>query len=343
MQPQNDITIRPVQPNMQECRRVIELIQGQAVHHTLQPSDVKAKPEHLMTELTHDHGTKILGAFAENQMIGYALFYPTVSARGTGVYLEDIYVCPNWRQIKGVGGKLFGHMCAAANGGQAEWEVASNNAIAMQFYHNHCQAQQAEGTDIYDMNTQLISAGVTSESPTGHFRNNLRVRRAVASDFAKLQVSGMLREALLPYLPGIIEHPNGMVLHVCENEQGYLQGVALGSRTYSTFAGKPGMNITFARAGTQEVARRLMKTTLDYAETRGEATRLYCYASDPATRLTCQTLGGKIACFDGPGSELVPFFVTPDRAHALSTAVHTTSTSNVYPGAIDAARQPLRA
>ena len=70
--------------------------------------------------------------------VGFAVYFPTLStfAGRPNMYLEDLYVEPQWRR-QGVGRKLFAHVArvAAARGcGQVSWSVLHWNEPALEFY-----------------------------------------------------------------------------------------------------------------------------------------------------------------------------------------------------------------
>src|SRR5262245_5657062 len=72
--------------------------------------------------------------------VGYAVYFPTFSTASgnTGLYLEDLYIEPQWRG-QGLGRKLFTHVAkvAAARGCKGmTWSVLTWNEGAMRFYRS---------------------------------------------------------------------------------------------------------------------------------------------------------------------------------------------------------------
>ncbi|MCC7485424.1 MAG: GNAT family N-acetyltransferase [Burkholderiales bacterium] len=72
------------------------------------------------------------------EAIGFAVYFPTYSTFSgrSGMYLEDLYVEPQWRR-RGVGGALLAHVAraAAARGcTQMNWSVLDWNESALAFY-----------------------------------------------------------------------------------------------------------------------------------------------------------------------------------------------------------------
>ena len=79
-------------------------------------------------------------AFENDRPIGFALYfynYSTFIGR-KGLYLEDLYVQPNYRG-KGYGKKLLLHLVQTAkkeNCGRMEWSVLKWNQPAIDFYES---------------------------------------------------------------------------------------------------------------------------------------------------------------------------------------------------------------
>jgi GNAT superfamily N-acetyltransferase len=81
---------------------------------------------------------EVVLAYAEQTPIGFALFFHNFSTfiGRHGLYLEDLFVVPEWRG-KGVGKMLLGHVAAIAesrNCGRMEWAVLDWNESAIAFY-----------------------------------------------------------------------------------------------------------------------------------------------------------------------------------------------------------------
>jgi GNAT superfamily N-acetyltransferase len=82
----------------------------------------------------------VLIAYCDNQPAGFALWfhnYSTFAAR-PGLYLEDLFVFPEWRG-RGVGRRLLAHLAeiAISRGcARMEWSVLNWNETATDFYRN---------------------------------------------------------------------------------------------------------------------------------------------------------------------------------------------------------------
>jgi ribosomal protein S18 acetylase RimI-like enzyme len=81
----------------------------------------------------------VLG-YVEAEPVGFAVYFPTfTTASGqTGLYLEDLYVEPQWRGRR-IGRKLFAHVARVAatrGGGSLTWSVLNWNEAAIRFYRS---------------------------------------------------------------------------------------------------------------------------------------------------------------------------------------------------------------
>ena len=76
-------------------------------------------------------------AYAGDDAAGFALWFQTFSTflGRPGIYLEDLYVTPAWRQC-GLGRRLLAHVARAAveRGGRMEWSVLDWNELALGVY-----------------------------------------------------------------------------------------------------------------------------------------------------------------------------------------------------------------
>jgi GNAT superfamily N-acetyltransferase len=81
---------------------------------------------------------EVVLAYAGETPIGFALFFHNFSTflGRHGLYLEDLFVVPDWRG-KGVGKQLLAHVASIAesrNCGRLEWAVLDWNESAIAFY-----------------------------------------------------------------------------------------------------------------------------------------------------------------------------------------------------------------
>ena len=100
---------------------------------------VVATPERLRATLFGAKpAAEVLLAHWEHECVGFAVFFPTYSTflAQPGLYLEDLYVKPNWRD-KGIGSALLKHLARIAmerGCGRLHWAVLDWNQPAIQFY-----------------------------------------------------------------------------------------------------------------------------------------------------------------------------------------------------------------
>jgi hypothetical protein len=81
---------------------------------------------------------EVMLAYVGDATVGFALFFHNFSTfvGRPGLYLEDLFVVPEWRG-KGVGRQLLGHLAAIAEErrcGRMEWAVLDWNESAIGFY-----------------------------------------------------------------------------------------------------------------------------------------------------------------------------------------------------------------
>jgi len=96
--------------------------------------------EEILTEslFGEDSVTEVALAYYNNQPVGFALFFHNFSTflGRKGIYLEDIYVKPEYRG-KGIGKALLCHLAKIAkerNCGRLEWAVLNWNKPAIKFF-----------------------------------------------------------------------------------------------------------------------------------------------------------------------------------------------------------------
>src|SRR5262245_16746060 len=76
-------------------------------------------------------------AYAGDEAVGFAIWFQTFSTflGQPGIYLEDLYVTPAWRN-HGLGRRLLAHVARVAvdRGGRMEWSVLDWNELALGVY-----------------------------------------------------------------------------------------------------------------------------------------------------------------------------------------------------------------
>jgi GNAT superfamily N-acetyltransferase len=81
---------------------------------------------------------EVVLAYVDDTVVGFALFFHNFSTflGRPGLYLEDLFVIPEWRG-RGIGKRLLVHLAALAverGCGRMEWSVLDWNEPALRFY-----------------------------------------------------------------------------------------------------------------------------------------------------------------------------------------------------------------
>src|ERR1051326_8322436 len=129
-------TIQPA--TARDVPTILQMIKALAEYEKLSHA-VTATEARLSETLFGPHpAAEVLMAFAGAQPAGFALFFHNYSTflGQRGVYLEDLFVVPEWRG-PGLGRQLLSRLAATAQErdcGRLEWSVLDWNTPAMGFY-----------------------------------------------------------------------------------------------------------------------------------------------------------------------------------------------------------------
>ncbi|MCH8350654.1 MAG: GNAT family N-acetyltransferase [Chloroflexi bacterium] len=117
---------------------ILTFIKGLAEYEGL-AHEVVATEENLRDSLFGPRASaEVVIAYSAKEPVGFAVFfhnYSTFLGR-TGLYLEDLFVLPEWRR-RGLGRALMGHVARIAvtrDCGRLEWSVLDRNEPAIRFY-----------------------------------------------------------------------------------------------------------------------------------------------------------------------------------------------------------------
>ena len=133
-----DITIRRAAED--DVPLILEFIRGLAEYERL-VHEVRATEAKLRESLFGAApAAEVVIASADGVPVGFALYFHNYSTflGQRGLYLEDLFVRPEWRG-RGVGRKLLEHLAKVAverNCGRFEWAVLDWNAPAIAFYRS---------------------------------------------------------------------------------------------------------------------------------------------------------------------------------------------------------------
>ena len=131
-----DLEIRPA--TEKDAALILSFIKELAEYERLSHEVVAT--EEILRETLFDNsfGTEVVIAYLKETPVGFALYfhnYSTFLGR-SGIYLEDLYVRPDYRG-KGVGRELLMHVAQVARErdcGRLEWSVLDWNEPAIKFY-----------------------------------------------------------------------------------------------------------------------------------------------------------------------------------------------------------------
>ena len=132
----NAFVIRTVQPS--DVSAIFGLIQALAEYEKLSHA-VTGSVEALEQDLfVSPPCIEAIAAEVAGEMVGFALFFTNYSTFLTksGIYLEDLFVLPEYRQ-QGIGKALINYLIELAQNrgaGRLEWSVLDWNLPAIAFY-----------------------------------------------------------------------------------------------------------------------------------------------------------------------------------------------------------------
>jgi GNAT superfamily N-acetyltransferase len=132
------MALRIVEPTEADVQVILELIRALAEYERLAHL-VTATEERLRETLFGTHrAAEVVIAYWDDECAGFALFFPNYSTflAQSGIYLEDLYVKPQFRG-RGIGFALLKHLGALAVErccGRMEWHVLDWNQPSIDFY-----------------------------------------------------------------------------------------------------------------------------------------------------------------------------------------------------------------
>jgi GNAT superfamily N-acetyltransferase len=117
---------------------ILRMIQALAEYEKLIHAVVATEDRLRRTLFGPNPAAEVLMAYAGEQPAGFALFFHNYSTflGQRGVYLEDLFVVPEWRG-HGLGRQLLSRLAAIAlerDCGRLEWSVLDWNSPAIGFY-----------------------------------------------------------------------------------------------------------------------------------------------------------------------------------------------------------------
>ena len=132
----SNLNIRPARS--EDTPQIFDLIKALAEYEKLSArvtGNVRDLEQHLFGERPY---IEAILAEWEGKVVGFGLFFPNYSTFLTkpGIYLEDLFVLPNYRR-KGIGKAMLsyiGKLAIERGAGRLEWSVLDWNQSAIAFY-----------------------------------------------------------------------------------------------------------------------------------------------------------------------------------------------------------------
>ena len=130
--------IRIVPAQASDVPIILEMIKALAEYEQLTHEVVATEDDLRQSLFGPRPAGEVVLAYAGDTPIGFALFFHNFSTflGRHGLYLEDLFVVPEWRG-KGVGKQLLAHIASIAesrNCGRMEWALLDWNESAIAFY-----------------------------------------------------------------------------------------------------------------------------------------------------------------------------------------------------------------
>ena len=122
-----------------DCGLILFFIRELATYEKM-PDEVVATEELLSDWLFHKHSAEVIFACEDGKEVGFALFFHNFSTfvGRAGLYLEDLYVLPEYRG-RGYGKALLKRLAAIAverGCGRMEWVCLDWNQPSIDFYRS---------------------------------------------------------------------------------------------------------------------------------------------------------------------------------------------------------------
>jgi len=131
-----NLRILPARP--EDVPIILDLIRGLGEYERLS-HEIVATEDGLRKWLFGERPVaEVVLAYVDTVVVGFALFFHNFSTflGRPGLYLEDLFVKPEWRG-RGIGQRLLTHLAAIAverGCGRMEWTVLDWNEAALRFY-----------------------------------------------------------------------------------------------------------------------------------------------------------------------------------------------------------------
>ncbi len=160
----SDLSFRMAIPGDEEI--ILNFIRALAEYEHL-AHEVVARPELLREWIFEKQKAEVLFALEEGREVGFALFFHNFSTflGRAGVYLEDLFVLPEYRG-KGYGKGLLKRLAAIAKErgcGRLEWACLDWNTPSIEFYTKRMGAVPMEDWTIYRLTGETLKQAAEQE------------------------------------------------------------------------------------------------------------------------------------------------------------------------------------
>jgi GNAT superfamily N-acetyltransferase len=153
------MSFRLAQATEADVPMVLSLIRALAEYEKL-ANQVEASEADLHAALFGPHpAAEVILGYAGDEPAGFALYFQTFSTfvGRPGLYLEDIFVKPEWR-TKGLGRMLLARLARIAlerGYGRMEWSVLNWNELALRVYRGVGAKPMSDWT-VYRLNGEAL-------------------------------------------------------------------------------------------------------------------------------------------------------------------------------------------
>lgn len=133
------MTLRIERATERDIPSILRLVRQLAEYEKLAHAMVSSEDDFRRALFGPERNVDALMAFADDAAVGFALYFHSFSTflGKRGIYLEDIYVEPEYRG-RGIGSALLRRLAKIAKDqdcGRMEWSVLTWNRPSIDFYH----------------------------------------------------------------------------------------------------------------------------------------------------------------------------------------------------------------
>ena len=133
------MTLRIEPATERDLPAIVHLVRQLARYEKLEHAMVASQDDFRQALFEAERSAHALMAFADDAPVGFALYFYNFSTflGKRGIYLEDIYVEPEYRG-RGIGSALLKRLARIGkeqNCGRMEWSVLTWNQPSIDFYH----------------------------------------------------------------------------------------------------------------------------------------------------------------------------------------------------------------